>query len=226
MKTIKLIAAILLLVLLLPISGCVFNETFAISGDLYDIKTAVNESSNYNQTVKYLYVEKDNDEIYESIIFLMIGTFVLILSAAVVAIALKKKFYSGLVSSFLVLIAFLWNNNLQDKIKNVCLRLRAAADSSTLKAIEAYENAELLSTANSMLFWPMVTMFIVGILELIVFVVKKRKKALNKEDSAHKTVDITSVNNIEELKTYKDLLDQGIISQEEFDTKKKQILGL
>lgn len=32
--------------------------------------------------------------------------------------------------------------------------------------------------------------------------------------------------NADELKKYKDLLDSGVISQEEFDTKKKQLLGL
>ncbi len=32
--------------------------------------------------------------------------------------------------------------------------------------------------------------------------------------------------NADELAKYKDLLDKGIISQEEFDAKKKQLLGL
>jgi len=32
--------------------------------------------------------------------------------------------------------------------------------------------------------------------------------------------------NADELKKYKELLDSGIISQEEFDEKKKQLLGL
>ena len=32
--------------------------------------------------------------------------------------------------------------------------------------------------------------------------------------------------NADELKKYKDLLDSGVITQEEFDTKKKQLLGL
>jgi hypothetical protein len=36
----------------------------------------------------------------------------------------------------------------------------------------------------------------------------------------------TSKSNADELKKYKELLDAGIISQEEFDAKKKQILGL
>ena len=32
--------------------------------------------------------------------------------------------------------------------------------------------------------------------------------------------------NADELKKYKELLDSGIITQEEFDAKKKQLLGL
>lgn len=36
----------------------------------------------------------------------------------------------------------------------------------------------------------------------------------------------TQGSNAEELKKYKDLLDSGVISQEEFDAKKKQLLGV
>lgn len=38
--------------------------------------------------------------------------------------------------------------------------------------------------------------------------------------------DETAQSNADELKKYKELLDSGVISQEEFDTKKKQLLGL
>ena len=37
---------------------------------------------------------------------------------------------------------------------------------------------------------------------------------------------VSSVSNADELKKFKELLDMGIISQEEFDAKKKQLLGL
>ena len=37
---------------------------------------------------------------------------------------------------------------------------------------------------------------------------------------------VQQTSNADELKKYKDLLDQGIITQEEFDAKKKQLLGL
>lgn len=37
---------------------------------------------------------------------------------------------------------------------------------------------------------------------------------------------VPAASNADELKKYKELLDSGIISQEEFDAKKKQLLGL
>lgn len=40
------------------------------------------------------------------------------------------------------------------------------------------------------------------------------------------TVKGNSAGNADELKKYKELLDSGVISQEEFDAKKKQLLGL
>ena len=41
-----------------------------------------------------------------------------------------------------------------------------------------------------------------------------------------KTQAVNAVSDVEELKKYKELLDSGIITQEEFDAKKKQLLGI
>lgn len=49
--------------------------------------------------------------------------------------------------------------------------------------------------------------------------------ALNKEKSKEKLIP-TQLSNADELKKFKTLLDEGIITQEEFDAKKKQLLGL
>lgn len=49
----------------------------------------------------------------------------------------------------------------------------------------------------------------------------KRSKLIVK-DNSNKTNTVN--NSIDDLKKYKELLDQGIITQEEFDTKKKEIL--
>lgn len=44
--------------------------------------------------------------------------------------------------------------------------------------------------------------------------------------SEQKPTVVASQSNAEELKKFKDLLDSGVITQEEFDAKKKQLLGL
>ncbi|MBQ7378808.1 MAG: SHOCT domain-containing protein [Clostridia bacterium] len=49
--------------------------------------------------------------------------------------------------------------------------------------------------------------------------------ARNNKNQGSNTI-IQSTSNADELKKYKELLDSGIISQEEFDAKKKQLLGL
>ena len=46
------------------------------------------------------------------------------------------------------------------------------------------------------------------------------------KNAVPKTTVITSISNAEELKIYKELLDTGVITKEEFDAKKKQLLGL
>lgn len=51
-----------------------------------------------------------------------------------------------------------------------------------------------------------------------------RQNASKKEPE--QTIIATPLSNAEELKKYKDLLDSGIITKEEFDAKKKQLLGL
>ena len=42
----------------------------------------------------------------------------------------------------------------------------------------------------------------------------------------NKSSNVATVSSADELKKFKDLLDSGVITQEEFDTKKKQLLGL
>jgi predicted Zn-dependent peptidase len=51
-------------------------------------------------------------------------------------------------------------------------------------------------------------------------------KSIRQHKKAPVQVSIQQTSSADELKKYKDLLDQGIITQEEFDAKKKQILGL
>lgn len=59
--------------------------------------------------------------------------------------------------------------------------------------------------------------FLFGVLGLIIVAVQKDK---NQSSNNNNT------SNTEELKKYKELLDNEVITQEEFEAKKKQLLGL
>lgn len=48
----------------------------------------------------------------------------------------------------------------------------------------------------------------------------------NKSDTPVASSNDNHLSNVDELKKYKELLDSGVITQEEFDAKKKQLLGL
>ncbi len=66
----------------------------------------------------------------------------------------------------------------------------------------------------------------VSIIMLIVIILSfvKRSKSFNPETKV--TVEVASKSEADELKKFKELLDAGVITQEEFDTKKKELLGL
>ena len=49
---------------------------------------------------------------------------------------------------------------------------------------------------------------------------------VNKAKDSKNVTEVTMLSPADELKKFKDLLDCGIISQEEYDAKKKQLLGL
>lgn len=54
-------------------------------------------------------------------------------------------------------------------------------------------------------------------------IIEKKKSMQKVEETVTKNAPVS---NAEELKKYKELLDSGVITQEEFDAKKKQLLGL
>ena len=63
-----------------------------------------------------------------------------------------------------------------------------------------------------------------GVNAYAVEVAEKIRKAL--EAYKMNPPEIKPTDSIEELQRYKELLDTGVITQEEFDAKKKQLLGL
>ena len=54
----------------------------------------------------------------------------------------------------------------------------------------------------------------------------KIRKIVDEYESKTERVTISPLSGADEIKKYKELLDAGIITQEEFDAKKKQLLGL
>ncbi len=58
------------------------------------------------------------------------------------------------------------------------------------------------------------------------FVKQKKEEVIPAVHPMQAYTSETYSNNVEELKKYKDLLDQGVIAQDEFESKKKQLLGL
>ena len=73
--------------------------------------------------------------------------------------------------------------------------------------------------------------YIVLVIAAIVFyIIGKNMNPTKKTEKSKKSdpvpISIQQVSSADELKKYKELLDQGIITQEEYDAKKKQLLGL
>ena len=233
MKTIKIILAILLLISLLPVTGCVFNYRM-----FNDIETELEEYPfeymSGTEIMSLPRVEEKLSSIGSSHSFLLICTFLLVLSAGIIAIAWRKKFYGALTAGVLTLIPFVWNNSLQKSIKLM-------ESEPVLKHLESYEsftNTSTLTLANLMLFLPMALLLLIGVIEVIVHFTKKNKKGAVVEaaptlepaiapapSSVPSSVPQAS-SNLDDLKKIKELLDAGIITQEEFEAKKKQILGL
>ena len=55
---------------------------------------------------------------------------------------------------------------------------------------------------------------------------KRRKSNMKKNNVARTANVVNQISQADELKKYKELLDNNVITQEEFDKKKKQILNL
>lgn len=83
----------------------------------------------------------------------------------------------------------------------------------------------MLSLAVSNNFF--VVILLMFIIMIIGFVKRSTLIAPKEEKQPQQVINnIQKTSNADELKKYKDLLDSGVITQEEFDQKKKQLLGL
>lgn len=135
--------------------------------------------------------------------FYIISLYVLLLLCVVmciVSILSKKEHRDGRIHSILAIIFFLY--------VNYCIL-----------ACGIGHNENIL------------TEFPTGIFEFCLFAVivvsfVKRSTLIAGLPAVKVVGNTTSKSNADELKKYKDLLDSGAITQEEFDEKKKQLLGL
>lgn len=67
---------------------------------------------------------------------------------------------------------------------------------------------------------------IAGLVVVVILAIVKRSSRIAPVTAPHSTTIIQEVSTADELKKYKELLDSGVITQAEYDEKKKQLLGL
>ena len=118
----------------------------------------------------------------------------------------------------------------------ISMLLYAISGFVTLLIMDSYYDTGSFSKLfTTYAYWP----FIIGVLLTVSFYVLRAKlpegMPINRDNGqktfanngAHRTYIVTSESeSIDNISKYKTLLDQGIITQEEFDAKKKQLLGL
>ena len=226
MKTVKIILAVLLLICLLPVSSCTLSFS----------KDANEYADHFRAPFDTIPQELQRTDalitaVTQKAAWAFFTAFIGTLSAAIVAIALRKKYYGGLIAGGLILIPYCINVSAQNSVRALAEHLHFSLE----QGAEYWQVFNLSKLSLCVLLWflPMVILFLLGIIETIIYIIKKRKGLLSSDNSqknlANQT-DLTSSvkqdSKIGELKELKELLDQGIITQEEFDAKKKQLLGL
>lgn len=72
----------------------------------------------------------------------------------------------------------------------------------------------------------MITCLLFSIIILFLSFIKKSNFVVPKEAAVTQVTINNNSTSADELKKYKDLLDDGAITQEEFEAKKKELLGL
>ena len=73
----------------------------------------------------------------------------------------------------------------------------------------------------------LILLFILVVIIFVSFIKRSNSVVPKKEIQPQQVINnVQETSNADELKKYKDLLDSGVITQEEFDQKKKQLLGL
>ena len=114
--------------------------------------------------------------------------------------------------------------------KNYCIAVPCLSLPILLLCVISIENAVSRGSKYSEVYGTNWGFYLICALYVAIVVLELfRRFSKIDEESKSKSIAPTIIQNVssaEELKKYKELLDSGIISQEEFDAKKNQLLGL
>ena len=244
MKTLKIIFAILLIFAFLPVSGCsVFINTEVGSSEnkvSEDMDLYLEYGQNYKEFLS------DVNTISMSTKAFMIFSFLGILSAIIIVFTTLGKKYGGLLSGGIVFTLIIWaeiNKILIQSLENHAIGLHLIAtnivyqEKDWLVPYGIFNVPNHYSLIQGLLALPAVGLLLVGLFQLILPHIQRKKESILLHDSPSKAYvnndrDHTDLSNssendnIEQLKKYKQLLDEGVITEEEFEIKKKQLLNL
>ncbi len=124
------------------------------------------------------------------------------------------------------IISALHNDARKDGISHIIISILAlffaGVSSTQIEGILIYAEDWVETTVNMSTQTLLIILFGLA----IVCNMAKRSNFLNPKAESDKASDATAYSPADEIKKYKELLDMGAISQEEFDAKKKQLLGL
>lgn len=244
MKTLKIIFAILLILAFMPVSGCsVFINTEVESSEdkvSEDMDLYLEYGQNFEEFLS------DAHTITVSTKAFMIFSFLGILSAIIIVFTTLKKKYGGVLSGGIVFAIIIWaeiNKILIQSLEHHAISLHLIATNTVYqqKNLIAPYGIFIVPNHYSLIQWllllPAIGLLVVGLFQLILPHIKRKKESIILQDAPSKAninsdnnyADLATSsedNNIEQLKKYKQFLDEGVITEEEFETKKKQLLNL
>ena len=139
--------------------------------------------------------------------------------------------FCGIPMLILTAVFYLWMNNCKLTVTNKRVYGKAAfgkrvdlpLDMISVTGTGAFKSISVATSSGKISFWLLSNRN--EVFDVISNLLVERQ---NKENTLTATTIKQEIpqSNADELKKYKDLLDSGIITQEEFDAKKKQLLGL
>ena len=182
------------------------SAVLLFKGDVFNLKWGDPESFFGRSESTASFYSKFNLTSEGKILGLAFFVFLSIVIIALILQIVSKKYYIiTLVSSMFQLIVFLVYNNIYEETN-------------------PFDNY-IYTYSPGAFYYLIIAIFIIVIITLIVGVVVSKRTP---EESQASTSIVTTSNtsNADELKKFKELLDSGVITQEEFEAKKKQLLGL